>query len=141
MPRPETPVLTVDAVIVDGARGVLLIRRGHPPFEGTWALPGGFVEVGETCEQACRREAREETGLEVEVVSLLGVFSDPRRDPRGHTVSAVYLCRSQGGEPAGGDDACEARFFADLSGVELAFDHDRVLAAAGFGVPAPSGKA
>jgi 8-oxo-dGTP diphosphatase len=132
MSRPVTPVLTVDALIAHPERGVVLIRRGHPPFEGRWALPGGFVEVGETCEAACRREVREETGLHVEVVALLGVYSDPGRDPRGHTVSAVYLCRAAGGDPAGGDDASEARYFGSLDGVGLAFDHARVLADAGY---------
>jgi 8-oxo-dGTP diphosphatase len=132
MTRPVTPVLTVDAVIADPERGVVLIRRGQEPFQGSWALPGGFVEVGETCEAACIREVREETGLEVVVSSLVGVFSDPARDPRGHTVSAVYLCRAVGGMLAGGDDAAEARFFTDLSGLALAFDHERVLAAAGY---------
>ncbi len=138
MPRPATPMLTVDAVIVDAARGVLLIRRAGPPFAGSWALPGGFVEVGERCEDACRREAQEETGLRVETVALLGVYSDPMRDPRGHTVSAVYLCRVVGGEPAGADDAAEARWFAEVTDVALAFDHARVLADAGF-LPLPAG--
>ncbi len=128
MPVPVTPVLTADAVIVDPALGVVLIRRGRPPFEGRWALPGGFVEVGERCDEACVREAREETGLAVEVVALLGVYSSPDRDPRGHTVSTVYLCRVTGGALAGGDDASEARWFADLTGLELAFDHADVLA-------------
>ena len=127
MPAPITPRLTADAVILDPGRGVVLIRRGHAPFAGMWALPGGFVEIGEPTDAACRREAREETGLEVETVQLLGVYSDPGRDPRGHTVSAIYLCRVVGGELAGGDDAAEARWFADLRGVELAFDHARVL--------------
>ena len=131
MPAPVTPLLTADAVIVDPERGVVLIRRGHEPFRGSWALPGGFVEVGETVEAACRREAREETGLEVEPVRLLGVYSDPARDPRGHTVSAVFVCRVTGGKLCGGDDAAEARWFATLDGLDLAFDHARVLADAG----------
>ncbi|MBZ5588655.1 MAG: NUDIX hydrolase [Acidobacteriia bacterium] len=125
---PTTPVLTADAVILDPEKGVVLIRRGHPPFEGCWALPGGFVEVGESCADACVREAREETGLEVEPVALLGVYSRPDRDPRGHTVSTVYLCRVLGGRLSGGDDASEARWFDDLTGIELAFDHATVLA-------------
>jgi 8-oxo-dGTP diphosphatase len=132
MPRPATPALAVDALIADPCRGVVLIRRRNPPFAGGWALPGGFVDVGERCEDACRREAREETGLDVEIVSLVGVFSAPDRDPRGHTVSPVYLCRVVGGTLLGGDDAAEARWFADLRGVPLAFDHAAVLAAAGF---------
>lgn len=131
MARPTTPHLTVDAVIVDPARGVVLIRRGHEPFAGSWALPGGFVEVGETCEQACAREAREETGLDVAPVRLLGVYSAPDRDPRGHTVSPVFLCRVVGGVLRGGDDAADACWFADLAGIELAFDHRKVLADAG----------
>lgn len=128
VPMPTTPVLTADAVILDPEKGVVLIRRGHPPFEGCWALPGGFVEVGESCADACVREAREETGLEVEPVALLGVYSRPDRDPRGHTVSTVYLCRVLGGRLSGGDDASEARWFDDLTGIELAFDHATVLA-------------
>jgi 8-oxo-dGTP diphosphatase len=139
MPFPTTPVLTADAVILDPERGVALIRRGHPPFEGSWALPGGFVEVGEPCAVACEREVLEETGLVVEVVTLLGVYSDPARDPRGHTCSSVYLCKVTGGTLAAGDDAREARWFADLSGTELAFDHARVLRDAGLvGAVAPS---
>ncbi len=136
MPKPTTPALAVDALIVDPERGVLLIRRANPPFRGRWALPGGFVEPGETCETACQREAREETGLKVEPVQLVGVYSAPGRDPRGHTVSPVYLCRVVGGDTRGGDDASEARWFTDLSGVELAFDHARVLADAFF-LPRP----
>lgn len=131
MPVPVTPSLTADAVILDPIRGVVLIRRGHEPFRGMWALPGGFVDVGETTESACRREAYEETGLEVEIVQLLGVYSDPARDPRGHTVSAIYICRVLGGTLVGADDAAEARWFPDLRGVELAFDHARVLVDAG----------
>ena len=136
MPLPTTPVLTADAVILDPEKGVVLIRRGHPPFEGCWALPGGFVELGEPCADACVREAREETGLDVEPVALLGVYSTPKRDPRGHTVSTVYLCRVLGGRLSGGDDASEARWFGDLASVELAFDHATVLADA-FLLPRP----
>jgi 8-oxo-dGTP diphosphatase len=132
VPTPKTPALAVDALIVDPQLGVLLIRRKNPPFQGCWALPGGFVEIGETCEAACAREALEETGLEVEPVALVGVYSTPERDPRGHTVSPVYLCRVVGGSAKGGDDASDARWFSDLTGVELAFDHARVLADACF---------
>ncbi len=138
MPRPTTPALAVDALIADAERGVLLIRRANPPFQGRWALPGGFVECGETCEAACVREAREETGLVVRPVALVGVYSTPDRDPRGHTVSPVFLCEVVAGEARGGDDASEARWFTDLAGVELAFDHARVLADACF-LPRPPG--
>ncbi len=132
MPVPATPVLTVDALIVDPERGVLLIRRARDPFAGCWALPGGFVEVGETVEAACAREAKEETGLIVEPVELLGVYSQPGRDPRFHTVSVVFLCRAVEGAPQGADDAAEARWFADLAGLPLAFDHAAILGDAGF---------
>jgi 8-oxo-dGTP diphosphatase len=131
MSRPVKPLLTTDAVIVDPERGVVLVRRGRPPFAGLWALPGGFVETGETCEAACVRETLEETGLDVEPVELLGIYSAPGRDPRGHTVSAVYRCRFLGGTVAGGDDAAEAQWFSDLGGIELAFDHAAILADAG----------
>ncbi len=131
-PRQVGPVLTVDALIADPQLGVVLIRRGRPPFAGRWALPGGFVEDGETCEAACAREAREETGLEVAPVALAGVYSDPARDPRFHTCSVVFVCRVVGGRLRGGDDASAARWFADLTGVALAFDHARILADAGF---------
>lgn len=128
----KAPKLTVDALVVEPQRGVLLVKRKNQPFAGFWALPGGFVDEGESCEQAVVREVAEETGLSVRVVSLLGVYSQPGRDPRGHTVSVVYLCQVLGGQLAGGDDALEARFFPDLTGVLLAFDHARILKDAGF---------
>jgi 8-oxo-dGTP diphosphatase len=136
MPVPECPSLTVDAIIADPALGVVLIRRRHQPFAGNWALPGGFVELGETCEAACRREVAEETGLVVELVARMGVYSRADRDPRGHTVSAVYLCRVTGGAIAGGDDAVEAAWVGDLRPLVLAFDHAEILADAGF-LPRP----
>jgi 8-oxo-dGTP diphosphatase len=123
----RSPALTVDAVIREPQRGVLLIRRGHPPFAGCWALPGGFVDYGESCPQACVREVHEETGLEVEVVRLLDVLSEPHRDPRQHVVSVVYECRVIGGQLASGDDAADARWFTATDGIDLAFDHCQVL--------------
>jgi len=123
---PETPKLMVDVVIPSG-RGIVLIRRAGDPFEGQWALPGGFVEVGETVEAAAAREAAEETGLAVELARLVGVYSDPDRDPRGHNVSCAYLARAPGGEPSAASDAAEVAFL-DPSTVDLAFDHDRIIA-------------
>jgi 8-oxo-dGTP diphosphatase len=125
------PRLTVDALARDGSGRILLVRRGRPPFQDRWALPGGFVENGETTEDACAREAREETGLDVEVGALAGVYSRPGRDPRGHTVSIVYFCRPVGGEIRGGDDAAEAQWFtaAEIAGLSFAFDHGEIVGA------------
>jgi len=122
----KCPLLTVDAVIAKDGRFVL-IRRKNEPFKGLWALPGGFVEVGETVEDAVRREAREETGLDIELIALLGVYSDPKRDPRGHTVSVVYLAKPVGGELCAADDAAEAAYFSPKDDPDLAFDHAIIL--------------
>jgi 8-oxo-dGTP diphosphatase len=122
---PETPKLTVDVVIPAEER-VVLIRRGGEPFEGQWALPGGFVEVGETVEAAAVREVAEETGLAVELARLVGVYSDPGRDPRGHNVSVAFLARVLGGELAAATDAAEVSVL-DPGAVELAFDHRRIV--------------
>lgn len=125
MPAPETPKLVVD-VVIPAEDGIYLIRRANDPFEGEWALPGGFVEVGETVENAAVREVEEETGLEVEIERLVGVYSDPERDPRGHNVSVVFLARIAGGEPEAATDAAEVAVL-DPGSVELAFDHRRVV--------------
>jgi 8-oxo-dGTP diphosphatase len=118
---PDTPYVTVDAII-EMESGIVLVRRAHPP--PGWALPGGFVDGGESVADAARREAKEETGLDVELTELLGVYSDPARDPRGiFTISAVFVGRADG-VPAGGDDAAEARVFAlDALPPDIAFDH------------------
>jgi 8-oxo-dGTP diphosphatase len=122
---PETPKLVVD-VVIPSERGVVLIRRASEPFAGQWALPGGFVELGETVEEAAAREAAEETGLAVEVARLIGVYSEPERDPRGHNVSVAFLVRVLSGELAAGTDASEVSVL-DPSPVELAFDHRRII--------------
>jgi len=88
----RTPLLAVDAIVVL-QEGIVLIRRDRPPYEGCYALPGGFVEPGESVEEAVCREAKEETGLELELLGLVGVYSQPDRDPRGHVVSLCYLAR------------------------------------------------
>jgi 8-oxo-dGTP diphosphatase len=125
MAGPETPKLMVD-VIIPSERGVVLVRRGTEPFKGQWALPGGFVEVGETLEEAAYREAAEETGLAVEVARLVGVYSDPERDPRGHNVSVAFLARVLSGELSASTDAAEVSVF-DPGAVDLAFDHRRII--------------
>jgi 8-oxo-dGTP diphosphatase len=139
-PRPETcphcgeplpfrtqPRLTVDLLALNERGEVLLVRRRFPP--PGWALPGGFVEWGETLEDAVLREALEETGLRATLVRQLHTFSEPGRDPRGHTVTTVFLGRATG-MPHAGDDAGEARFFPrDLLPHDLAFDHGGILAA------------
>ena len=121
----RNPLPTADVVIEVGDR-VVLVRRKHPP--PGWAIPGGFVDVGETVEAAAAREGREETGLSVTLTALLCVYSDPKRDPRHHTVSTVYVGRAEG-VPRAGDDAAEARLFGedDLPS-PIAFDHAKILA-------------
>src|SRR3954469_12289359 len=123
---PKTPLVTVD-IVIESDEGIVLVRRRNPPLG--WALPGGFVDRGESVAQAARREAKEETGLDVELTELLGVYSDPRRDPRGfHTASAVFIGRAAG-KPAGGDDAAEARVFSwEALPPDIAFDHPTILA-------------
>jgi 8-oxo-dGTP diphosphatase len=126
MSEPRGPALTVDVVIALPGDRVVLVERRYPP--PGWAIPGGFVDAGETVEAAAVREAREETGLEVTLLDLLGVYSDPRRDPRRPTASAIFLGRAAG-EPRGGDDAAAARAFAwDALPAPLAFDHAEILA-------------
>ncbi len=125
MAGPETPKLMVD-VVIPAEQGVVLIRRGSEPFEGQWALLGGFVEVGETVEQAAAREAEEETGLAVEIARLVGVYSQPDRDPRGHNVSVAFLARVLGGQMQAATDASEVESL-DPDSVELAFDHARII--------------
>jgi len=122
----KSPRLAADGVILDNGK-ILLIKRGNEPFKNKWALPGGFVEYGEKVEDAAVREVFEETGLKTEIIDLVGIYSDPERDPRGHIVSAVFLLKLLGGDLKGEDDAADAKFF-DLDQLpELSFDHDLVI--------------
>jgi 8-oxo-dGTP diphosphatase len=128
VPKPVTPLVAVDVVIELAdrpARPIVLIERRNPPYG--WALPGGFVDVGESLEHAAVREAKEETSLAVRLKALLGCYSDPARDPRGHTVSPVYVAEASG-EPVAADDARSLAIFdiGHLPSV-LAFDHARIL--------------
>jgi 8-oxo-dGTP diphosphatase len=122
----RNPAPTVDAVILLPGDRVVLVRRANPPHG--WALPGGFVDEGETLEAAAAREATEETGLAVALLEQFHTYSDPARDPRRHTISTVFLA-SASGEPRGGDDAAEAVAFPwDALPSPLVFDHREILA-------------
>ena len=127
---PKTPYLTTDGIIElyegDTFKGIVLIERRNDP-KGL-ALPGGFVDVGESVEDALRREMKEETNLDVQISSLLGVYSDPKRDPRFHTASVVYVARAQG-QPKGGDDAKEAKLYRleEIPLDQLVFDHGKII--------------
>lgn len=127
MAKPVTPLLTVDCVAFDSRGRVLLIRRGKPPFAGRLALPGGFVDVGETVEDACRREIEEEAGVDVRDLALVGVYSAPDRDPRGHTASVVFATVLARARPRAGDDAAAASWISSWPEQNLAFDHDVIV--------------
>ena len=128
MPRPKTPELTVDIIIEmhdQPGNPIVLIERKYEPFG--WAIPGGFVDVGETVAQAAIREALEETCLKVQLDVLLGCYSDPARDPRGHTVGLVFVAHATGTPRADDDAAALDVFAADKIDVSLAFDHAAIL--------------
>jgi 8-oxo-dGTP diphosphatase len=126
---PETPYLTVDGIVkifTPEFKGIVLIKRKNPPLG--FALPGGFVDRGESVEEALRREMKEETNLDVKIEKLLNVYSNPNRDPRLHTVSCVFVC-SANGIPKAGDDAKET-FVVKLEEIpwdKMAFDHADIL--------------
>ena len=121
----KRPVLTVD-VLIRRDDGYVFIKRKNEPYRGRWAIPGGLVEYGETVEQAAIREAKEETGLEVKLIRLVGVYSDPTRDPRGHYISIVYLAEAVSGELKAATDAEEAKVFKRKP-ERLAFDHSKIF--------------
>lgn len=120
----RNPFPTVD-IIIEIDNGVVLIRRKNPPYG--WAIPGGFVDYGESLENAAVREAKEETSLKVHLLSQMGAYSDPERDPRFHTISVVYIARAEG-KPKAADDALEIGIFRRQDTPEdLAFDHGKIL--------------
>jgi ADP-ribose pyrophosphatase YjhB (NUDIX family) len=122
--RYKNPFPTVD-IIIETEGGIVLIQRKNPPYG--WALPGGFVDYGESLEKAAVREAKEETSLDIELVSQLGAYSDPARDPRFHTISVVFTAKAEGQAHAS-DDAVDIGIFTrDTLPDVLAFDHDRIL--------------
>ncbi|MFW5953068.1 MAG: NUDIX domain-containing protein [Candidatus Natronoplasma sp.] len=122
----RNPSLTVDGIVEQNGR-LLLIERKNPPFRGTYALPGGFVEYNETVEKAVVREVEEETGLKTKIDKLIGVYSSPDRDPRGHMVSTVFSLNKIDGTLEGGSDAKKARYFDIDDLPELAFDHEKII--------------
>ena len=122
----QRPAVTVDGlVLVDGK--LVAIRRRNEPFLGMPALPGGFVEFGETTTDAVVREVREETGLETRVLALAGVFSDPRRDPRGHVISVVYELERIGGRLKAASDASDIMMLDLRELPPMAFDHNKII--------------
>jgi len=122
--KPRNPYLTVDVIIeIDG--GIVLIKRKNPP--PGWAIPGGFVDYGESLEEAAVREAKEETGLDIELIRQFHTYSDPKRDPRHHTVSTIFIARASG-TPRAADDAKEVGIFTrDNLPEDIAFDHRQIL--------------
>jgi 8-oxo-dGTP diphosphatase len=135
-PGRAVPALTVDGVVLlrddtgEGRERVLLVERGVDPYRGSWVFPGGFVECGEDLPAAVAREVAEETGLEGVPFRQFRAYGDPARDPRGHTVSVVFVAEIAGEAPAveGGDDAARAAWFPLDALPELGFDHRRILA-------------
>jgi 8-oxo-dGTP diphosphatase len=130
MNLPKTPALVVECVLFDPTWRVLLIRRGKEPFMGDYALPAGFVEIGEIVEDACRREVVEETGVEIgdQHLKFIGIYSDPARDPRGHTVSVAYAVRlPRETQPLAGSDAQSASWVQDWRTKKLAFNNAEII--------------
>jgi len=127
----KTPFIAVDGIIQlfdknENFRGIVLIERKNPPHG--LAIPGGFVDIGETVEQALIREMKEETSLDIEILHMLGVYSDPKRDPRFHTVSIVFICKAYG-EPKAQDDAKDLKIYKleEIPFEKLVFDHAKIL--------------
>lgn len=121
----QNPIPTVDIIIEIESRGIVLIKRKNPPYG--WAIPGGFVDYGESLEEAAIREAKEETNLDVELVKQFHTYSDPRRDPRHHSISTVFIAKAKG-VPQAKDDAVEIGIFNESNlPDEIAFDHNSIL--------------
>ena len=125
----KIPSLTVDIFIFNEKREFILIKRKNDPFKDHWALPGGFVDYGETTEHAAVREAKEETSIDVELIKLFNVYSEPDRDPRGHRVAIFYLANGDLSQAKADDDAKDFGIFSfdDLDSLDIAFDHKMIL--------------
>ncbi|MBD3218765.1 MAG: NUDIX domain-containing protein [candidate division Zixibacteria bacterium] len=120
-------IVAADLIVQYPDGKIILIKRKNDPYKDYWALPGGMVEEDETVEEAAVREAEEETGVKIELKKLVGVYSDPDRDPRGRVMSVTYLAEPLSGEPKAADDAAELMLTKDYSDIRLAFDHNRML--------------
>ena len=128
MKKYRNPIPTVDAIIQKSSF-LLLIKRQNDPYKDTFALPGGFVDEGETVEEALIREVFEETSLEIHPIEILGVYSTPTRDPRGHMMTVVFITITYGGELSAGDDAKELHWIPldNINNIDLAFDHKLII--------------
>jgi len=127
MRAPKNPILTVDGILLDKDR-VLLLKRAIRPFLGSWTLPGGHVEYGETVEKAIKREVKEELGIPVKIKKLFGVYSNPKRDPRYHTVSIVYLLGKIRGKIRIDRESSEFKYFSFKNlPKKIGFDHRQIL--------------
>jgi ADP-ribose pyrophosphatase YjhB (NUDIX family) len=124
----RNPIPTVDAIIQKSSF-LLVIKRQNGPYKDTFALPGGFVDEGETVEEALIREVFEETSLEIHPIEILGVYSNPKRDPRGHMITVVFITIMHGGEPNAGDDAKELHWIPldNINNIDFAFDHKLII--------------
>jgi len=122
----KIPKITADGIIINDDE-IVLIKRKNDPFKGKWALPGGYVEYGESTEEAVKREVFEETGLKTNISKLVGVYSDPSRDPRGHTITVVYLLNALDLKFRAGDDASDVKLFKLQNLPDLSFDHELII--------------
>ena len=131
MDKPRNPIPTIDVIITDQSDNnrLLLIKRKKDPFRDHFALPGGFVNEGERVEDAVRREAEEELSVKVEPIDILGVYSDPNRDPRGHIMSIAFICKITSGELKAANDAADLQWVEinSLENIKLAFDHHKII--------------
>jgi 8-oxo-dGTP diphosphatase len=129
--KPRNPIPTIDIILSENSNSnkILLIKRKKDPFKDYFSLPGGFVNEGEKVEDAVRREAEEELLVKVELIDILGVYSDPNRDPRGHIMSVTFMAKVNSGEPKAGDDVAELKWFEinDLKNINFGFDHLKIL--------------
>ena len=127
MKKPKTPYLTVDGLVVEKGK-VLMVKRARFPFVDSWVLPGGHVEYGETVEKAVKREMKEELGVSVKIKKIIGVYSNPKRDPRYHTVTIAYLLKKGKGKIRLNEEAPEFKYFSlEKLPQNIGFDHKEIL--------------